>query len=185
MLEVPDRRAFTQELGIRNDSNLGVRILFTNDAFDLVAGPDRHRRFGNHHRLFRNHACDLACCSIDIGKVGVAVAAARRRADRDEHRFRGAYRRFQIARKCKAALRHVALHQFGKPRLVNRHIPIVETGNLLRVAIDTHHLMTKIGKTRPRHQPNIAGADHCDMHYGSCLKNRAALGHRADEEWPR
>ena len=149
MLEIADRRAFTQELGIRDDGNLGVRILFPDDTFDLVAGADRNRGFGYHHRLFLKHACDFARGRVDIGKVGMAVAAARRRAHRDEHHFRGADRRLQITRKRKAALPHVTRYQFSKPGLVYRHLPIVEAGNLLGVAVDTDHVMAKIGKARP------------------------------------
>ena len=85
VLEVADRRALSQEFGIRDDGNPGGGILFTDDALDLVSRPDRHRRFRNHHRLFGNCERDLARRGMDMGKVGMAVAAAGWRAHRNEY----------------------------------------------------------------------------------------------------
>ena len=99
MLEVADRRAFAQELGIGDDGNRRGRILLADDALDLVAGADWNRRLGDHHRPLGKYARDLARRRIDIGKIGMAVTAARRRADRNEYHFRFAYGRFQVARK--------------------------------------------------------------------------------------
>ena len=35
----------------------------------------------------------------------------------------------------------------------------------LLVTVDADHMMPKIGKARPRHQPHIAGASHGNMHW--------------------
>ncbi len=40
-LEVVDRRALAQELGIRDDGEIGVRAQLADDPLDLVAGADR------------------------------------------------------------------------------------------------------------------------------------------------
>ncbi|GJD94934.1 hypothetical protein OCOJLMKI_2141 [Methylobacterium iners] len=84
-LEVGDRRALAQELGVRHHGDLGLGPHLADDALDLVAGADRHGRLGDHHRVAGERLPDLAGRGVDVGEVGKAVAAAGRRADRDEH----------------------------------------------------------------------------------------------------
>ena len=48
MLEILDRSAFAQELGVGNHRHVGVRPLLADDALDLVAGADRDRGLGDH-----------------------------------------------------------------------------------------------------------------------------------------
>ena len=96
MLEVADGGAFAQELRVGHDRNVGVRPSFADDALDLVAGADRHRRLGDHHGKAVERGGDLARGVIDEAQIGVAVAAARRRADRDEHRVGVFHRRRRV-----------------------------------------------------------------------------------------
>jgi hypothetical protein len=56
------------------------------DARHLVAGAYRHRRFGDDHREPGDGGGDLARSGIDVGKIRMPVAAARRGPDRDEKR---------------------------------------------------------------------------------------------------
>ena len=42
-----DRRAFAQEFRVGDDGELGVGPRLADDALDLVAGADRHGRFGD------------------------------------------------------------------------------------------------------------------------------------------
>ena len=66
-------------------------------------------------------ACgDLAGGLIDIGEIGMAVAAPRRRSDRDEHGLRLAHRR-KIVGKGQPVLPHIVHDEFGETRLVDRH----------------------------------------------------------------
>jgi hypothetical protein len=65
-LEVGNRRTFAQKLGIGDDGDVLVRILFAEDTLDLVAGSNRHRRFRHHHGKAGNGGGDFACGSIDI-----------------------------------------------------------------------------------------------------------------------
>jgi hypothetical protein len=46
-LEVLDRRAFAQELGIRGDREGEIGARLADNPFDLVAGADRHGRLGH------------------------------------------------------------------------------------------------------------------------------------------
>src|SRR3546814_8362216 len=55
------------------------------DPLDLVAGADGNGRFGHDHGEAIECSGDLARCVVDIGQVGVAIAAAAGSADGDEH----------------------------------------------------------------------------------------------------
>ena len=90
-LEVGDRRAFAQEFGIGDDGEIGIGARFADDALDLIAGADRHGGFGDDDRKAVDRRGDLARRLIDIGEVGMAVAAPRRRADGDEDGLRLAH----------------------------------------------------------------------------------------------
>ncbi len=87
VLEVGDRRALAQELGVGGDRHALRRALFLQQGRDPVAGANRHGRFGyDDDRPFEQARQLLGRCE-DIAQVGMAVAAARRSADRDEYRF--------------------------------------------------------------------------------------------------
>ena len=83
-LEVVDRRAFAQELRVGDDGELGVgprsRMIASisspvpTGTVDLVTTTVKPSSSGG----------DLFGGGVDVGEVGVAVAAARRRADGDE-----------------------------------------------------------------------------------------------------
>ena len=75
MLEILDRRALAQELGIGDDPGLRVGRGLAHDPLDLVAGADRHRRLGDDHRRAGQRAGDLARRIIDIAQIGMTVAA--------------------------------------------------------------------------------------------------------------
>ncbi len=86
-LEVGDRRALAQELRVGDHVELGLGPGLAHDALDLVAGAHRHGRLGDHHGVAVKRAGDVAGGLVDVGQVGMAVAAAGRRAHRDEHRI--------------------------------------------------------------------------------------------------
>ena len=86
MLEVGDRRAFAQEFGVGSDRD-SVDALFAEDFLDLVAGADGDGRFGDDDGPGFDHLGELAHRVEHKSEVGMAVAAPRRGADRDEHRF--------------------------------------------------------------------------------------------------
>ena len=85
--EVVDRGALALELGVRGDVEVGVGSRLADDARDLAYGADRHCRLGNDDGVGVERCGDLARDGADIAEIGVAVAAAVRRADRDEDRI--------------------------------------------------------------------------------------------------
>ena len=59
---------------------------------------------------------------------------------------------------------HIASDEIGETRLVDRNFTPLQRRNLLLIIIDTDNMVSEIGKTRPRHQPDIAGAYHGNTH---------------------
>ena len=107
--------------GIGYDLDLGVRAFFAQDTFDLIAGADRDRRFRDHDRGARQLRRDLAHRFVDETQIGMAVAAARRRADGDEHRL-GVFDRLCLNRESSRALSHIGFDQIGETRLEDRNL---------------------------------------------------------------
>ena len=79
-IAAPSRR----NSGFEATTTSAVGIGLADDALDLVAGADRHGRLGHDDGEAGQRLRDLARGGVDVGQIGVAVAAARRRADRDE-----------------------------------------------------------------------------------------------------
>jgi hypothetical protein len=164
MLEVLDRGALAQELGIGDDRDVGVGPCLADDSLDLVAGADRHGRLGDHHGKTLQRGRDLARGRVHVGEVGVAVAAPRRRADRDEHRVGGGDRRLESGREIEPPAAHVVLDQAIEIGLVDRDLALAQRLDLLRVLVDAGHVMAEVGEARARDEADIAGADHGDAH---------------------
>ena len=164
MLEVLDRRALAQELRIGDDGAFGVRPRLADDALDLVAGADRHGRFGHHDGEAVERGGDLLRRGVDVGQVGVAVAAARRRADRDEDRIGRGHRRLQLGRKAQPPGLNVGGDQIVEAGLVDRHLAALQRRDLAGVLVDADDVVAEIGKAGPGNEADIAGADHRDAH---------------------
>ena len=108
----------------------------------------------------------------------MAVAAPRRRADRDEHRVGLADRTGNASRKLEPPLPHVRLHQRLQSRLIDRQIAAGKRRDLVRILVDADHGMTEIGEAGSGDEPDIAGADHCDVH-GRSKEGRQDPGARS------
>ena len=76
----------------------------------------------------------------------MAVAAARRRADGDEHGVGRADGR-RVGGKPQTLLPDIGLNQFGKARLEDRNLTVIEGRDFLPVLVDAGHVMTEIGET--------------------------------------
>ena len=94
----------------------------------------------------------------------MAVAAARRRPDRDEHGLGALDALREIGREAQPPALGIGLDQRFQPRLPDRHAPGVEPVDLGRVLVDAADLMAEIGKAGAGNEPDIAGADHRDAH---------------------
>ena len=156
MLEVADRRAFAQEFRIGDDGELRVRPRLADDALDLVAGADRHGRFRHDDGEMRQRLRDLARGVMDVGEIGMSVAAARRRADRDEDGIGLADRALQIGGERQPVLRGIARDQLLQAGLVDRHLALAQARDLAGVLVDADDAMSEIGKAGPRDEADIA-----------------------------
>ncbi len=130
MLEVLDRRALAQELGIGDDGEFRIGPRVADDALDLVAGADRHGRLGDDHGEAVEGCRDLAGRGMDVREVGMAVAAARRRADRDEHRVGLGDRALETGGEAQAPGADIGGDQIVEARLVDRHLAALERRDL-------------------------------------------------------
>ena len=90
----PSRRNSGLETTSKSASGRAARMM----RLDLVAGADRNRRFGDDDGEAVHRRGDLARRCMDIGQIGMAIAAPRRRSDGDEHRVCLVHRGGQIGR---------------------------------------------------------------------------------------
>src|SRR5690606_7399625 len=169
-LEVVDRRAFAQELGVGGDRELEVRPRLADDPLDLVAGADRHGRLGHHHRAWAQVLGHFLGRRIDVAEVRMAVAAPRRRAHGNEHRVGIGQRAGEVERELEPPCGNVALDQFVEARFEDRDAAFAQRLDLARVLVDAAHVMPKVGKARTRYQADVARADHDDTHADPLLR---------------
>ncbi len=97
----------------------------------------------------------------------MAIAAARRRADSDEHRIGILHRFSGIRREVEALLPDVLRNQRVEAGLVDRHDAGLQFLDLGHVLVDAGHDMAEIGETGPGHEADIARSDNCDTHGNS------------------
>jgi len=76
VLEVADGRALAQKFRIGDHHDIRFRVGLLDDPLHVIAGPDRHGRFGDDSREAVQVSGDLVRRSMDIGEVGMAVAAS-------------------------------------------------------------------------------------------------------------
>ena len=163
-LEVADGRTLAQELRIGDDGEVGVGPRLGDDARHLVAGADGDGRLGDDHLVAVEHVGDLAGGLEDVGEVGVAVAAARGRADGDEDRLGGLGGLHQAGREEQPLLAHVLGNELREARLEDRHLAAGECGDLVGVLVDAGHDVAEVGKAGARDEAYVPGADHCYAH---------------------
>ena len=125
----------------------------------------------------------LAGRGVDERQVGMAVAAPRRRADRDEHRI-GVAHGGKVGREGKPSLLPVGGDQIGEAGLVDRDVALIERRDLVGVAVDADDVVTEIRKAGPGHEPDITGTDHHHAHEKSVSPrwSRAAAGNEGSCE---
>jgi hypothetical protein len=106
----------------------------------------------------------------------MAVAAPRRRSNRDEYRFRAGQRLADLGREFQPTPVDVRFHQRLEPRLPDRHPASQQTIDLGLVLVDTSHMVAEIGKARAGNQSDIASADHRDAHASLSSRGGKVMG---------
>ena len=175
-LEVLDRRALAQEFRIRHHREIGVGAELADDRLDLVVGADRDGRFGHDDREAIHLARDLArrrrrrrtrSAKPSPRRDGVPTAM--------KHRVGGTDRRgpSRVVKNRRPGL-DVALDQRLRPGSKIGIAPLLQPLDLGGVLVDAGDDMAEVGEAGPRHEPDIAGADHGYPHAGTLL----AIGRR-------
>ena len=163
-LEIVNRCPFAQEFRVGNNGEIGVRSRLADDPLDLVARPHRHRGLGHHDRIAVHHFGHLLGSRIDIGQVGIAIAAARRCPHGNENRIGRAHGIRDVLSEAQTAFADITLDQKIQTRFIDRDPAGVEHLDLGRILVDTYDLMSEVGETGPRHQSDIARSDHRHAH---------------------
>jgi hypothetical protein len=53
----------------------------------------------------------------------------------------------------------VASKQFGQEVFMDRHLSALKRCQFPRIIVDKNHVMTKVGETCARYQPNVSGTN--------------------------
>jgi len=94
----------------------------------------------------------------------MTIAAARRRADRDEHGIDALDRRGQVGREAQPAGAHIVGDQRVQARFVDRHLAAIDALDLARVLVDADDGGAELREASPRDQADIARPDDRDAH---------------------
>ncbi len=163
-LEVGDGGAFAQELGIGGDGDVGLVVRLADNALDVVARSDGHRRLRYDHGEAFHGPSDLARRFVHVGEIRVAVAATRWCADCNEDGIGRRYGLGKLGREAELATPHVLGNKLGETRLIDRDAAFVEGLDLARVLVDAGHVVPEVGKAGSRYEPDIPRTDHHDIH---------------------
>ena len=98
------------------------------------------------------------------GQVGMAVAAPRGGADRDEHRLGLRDPVAELFAERQPAVLDIGFDQRFEARFPDWHLPRVEAVDLGGVLVDAAHFMPEVGEARAGNEAYITSADHRDTH---------------------
>ncbi len=94
----------------------------------------------------------------------MAVAAPRRRADRDEDGLRALHALGDVGGERRADRPSVAGDELVEPGLEDRDLAALQGRDLVGVLIDAYDRMAEVGEAGAGDQPDIARADHRKSH---------------------
>ena len=97
----------------------------------------------------------------------MAIAAPRRRADRDEHGVGFRDRRGQVGGEIQPLGLDVGRHQRVEPGFEDRDLAAAQGFDLAGILVHAGDLVAEIGKAGAGHQPHIARANHGNSHENS------------------
>ncbi len=123
---------------------------------------------------------DFAGGGVNIGQVGMAIAAPRRRPDSDENGLSISHGLLQVAGEGQPTRLHVGVHQSVEARFVDRDLAAQEGVDLAAVLVYADYIVAKVCKAGSRDKADITGADHGNTHRGY-LCNRMAVCARPSE----
>ena len=94
----------------------------------------------------------------------MAVAAAHRRADGEEHEVGVSDRRVKLGREADPPHAQIALEQLLQPRLVDRHAALAQLLDPARILVDAGHIPAELGEAGGGDEADIARPNHANVH---------------------
>ena len=150
--EIADRRALPEELRIGDGDEIGVGPRFRDDPLDFVACADRHGRLRDDHGEAVEGRGDLLRGGIDEGQIGVAIAATRRSAHRDEDSLGAPHRLSDVLAEEKTLAPDVGCDEIVPGSKIGIS-PRFSAATFGLVPVDAGHDVPEIGETGPRDWP--------------------------------
>ena len=165
--EVLDRRAFLQELGVRDHVELDLGAALAErllDALaDLVGGADRHGGLVDDDPVLGHVPADRLGDREHVREVRRAVLLGRG-ADGDELEQAVRDALLRAGREPEPALVEVALHDDVEARLVDRDLALLQALDLARVDVHAEDVVAGLGEARAGDQADIARTKDCNFH---------------------
>ena len=154
MQEVVDSRALAEELGVGHH----LHIVPPEHALDDPSRADGDRRLVHDDGLVRERGADLAGHVLDVGEVGGAVRALRRRHAQVGKLTSGGGGGVPHDERQSAAV-ETRPQELLEPGLEDRHLAPRESLHLARVDVGADHVVPEVGEAGTRRQPDVPRAD--------------------------
>ena len=101
---------------------------------------------------------------VDVGQVGVPIAAPHRRAHGEEDQVGRTRNGCKLGCEMQPAGAHVFLDERVEPRLVNRDLAGFQLLDLAGILLDASNIPAEIGETGGGNQADISGPNHANIH---------------------
>ena len=163
--EVGDGLALAGELRVEHDRDArpaGLVADLVHDRAELTDEVGRDRRADDQDRVIGQQGDDLGQAAQD--RAGLPVALGIRRRDGHHDHVRSLERLGRATRELQRAGCGVGVYEFVETRLVERHLPIDQAGQTLRVRFEANDLMIPTGETGSGHQTDIPEPHDRDPH---------------------
>src|SRR5690606_1230235 len=162
--KVVDSHALTQKFRIRDHIEVRMRpkAMLLEYGTHAIGRADRNRALVDDdpvakRRISRSNLADLPGNAQNVGKVGRAVFARRRRK-REKDYVAVTNPLGKIGREPQASLAPIALKEDLEPWFVDGELPTGKLLYLLLVNVDADYMVAHLGEARAGDEPHIAGA---------------------------
>ena len=159
--EVLHRRALAQELRVRHDLHVGS----VEHPLDDAGRADRHRRLVDDDALVRQVRRDLPGRRLDVGEVGAAVLALRRRhaQERDLAVLDGVGGAEHELEPTRA---EPLVDEAVEAVLDDRDLARRQPRDLVGIDVGADHLVAEVGEAGTGREAHVAGSDDGDPRHG-------------------
>jgi hypothetical protein len=165
--EVFQRRPFLEELGVGDDAVVDAfparSEFFGKRRLHLVGGTHRHGRFIDDDLVPGHEAAHVARRRHHVLQVGRTILV-RWRADGDELQQAVRDGFLDVGGEPQAARVDVRLDHRIQTRLEDRNPAFLENADLVRIEVETEHVVADVGQTGSRNQTDVAGTDDSNFH---------------------